>query len=64
MIDLCILLISLNTAHLLADYLHHLIASTELRAELRHRGLAHVQAHYTQERIAQQTVEFYRQVLA
>jgi glycosyltransferase involved in cell wall biosynthesis len=51
-------------ANALADCLRGLIASTELREELRQRGLARVQAHYTQERIAQQSLEFYRQVLA
>ncbi len=50
-------------ASALADCLHRLIASTELHADLRQRGLARVQAHYTQERIAQQTLDFYRQVV-
>jgi glycosyltransferase involved in cell wall biosynthesis len=48
----------------LTDCLQRLIDSPELHAELVQRGLARVQAHYTQERIAQQTLEFYRQVLA
>lgn len=48
----------------LAECLRRLIASPELRVELVQRGLARVQAHYTQERIAQRTLEFYRQVLA
>jgi glycosyltransferase involved in cell wall biosynthesis len=48
----------------LADCLRRLIDSPQLCAELAQRGLARVQAHYTQERIAQRTVEFYRQVLA
>ena len=48
---------------LLPNRLRHLIASPDLRAELAQRGLARVQAHYTQERIAQQTLMFYRQVL-
>jgi glycosyltransferase involved in cell wall biosynthesis len=47
----------------LADGLRRLIDSPPLRAELAQRGLARVRAHYTQERIAQQTLEFYRQVL-
>jgi glycosyltransferase involved in cell wall biosynthesis len=51
-------------ASALANCLHRLMNSPELRAELAQRGLQRVQAHYTQERIAQQTVEFYRQVLA
>lgn len=48
----------------LADCLRRLIASPDLRTELTQRGLARVQAHFTQERIAQQTLEFYQQVLA
>ena len=48
----------------LADCLRRLIASAELRVELAQRGLARVQAHYTQERIAQRTLEFYREMLA
>ncbi|HTP07591.1 MAG TPA: glycosyltransferase [Anaerolineae bacterium] len=51
-------------ANALADCLQRLIAVPELRAELSQLGLARVQVHYTQERIAQQTLEFYRQVLA
>ena len=53
-----------GNADALADRLRRMIASPELRVELARRGLARVQAHYTQERIAQQTLEFYRQVLA
>jgi glycosyltransferase involved in cell wall biosynthesis len=58
------LIFSEGDANALADSLHRLIASPELRADLAQRGLARVQGHYTQERIAQQTLEFYRQVLA
>jgi glycosyltransferase involved in cell wall biosynthesis len=48
----------------LADTLRRLIASPELRAELSRRGGERVLAHFTQERIAQRTLELYRQVLA
>ena len=53
-----------GNAHVLADNLRRLFASPELRADLVQRGLARVQAHYTQARLAEQTLEFYRQVLA
>jgi L-malate glycosyltransferase len=53
-----------NNAGALTDCLRRLIAAPTLCAELAQRGIARVQAHYTQERIAQQTLEFYRQVLA
>jgi len=43
----------------LADTLRRLSASPELRAELSRRGAARVQAHFTQERIAQRTLELY-----
>ena len=52
-----------SDANALADCLRRLITSPELRADLAQRGLARVQAQYTQERIAQQTLIFYRQVL-
>ena len=48
----------------LADCLRRLIDSPELRAELVRRGIARVQAHYTQERIAQRTLEFYQRLLS
>jgi glycosyltransferase involved in cell wall biosynthesis len=51
-------------ANALADCLQRLIASPALRAELAQRGLARVQAQYTQERIAQETAQFYRQIIA
>jgi glycosyltransferase involved in cell wall biosynthesis len=51
-------------ASALADCLQRLIDSPELRAESARRGLERVQAQYTQERIAQRTLEFYRQVMA
>jgi glycosyltransferase involved in cell wall biosynthesis len=52
-----------GNATALADSLHRLIASPELCIELARRGLVRVQAQYTQERIAQQTLEFYRQCM-
>jgi L-malate glycosyltransferase len=48
----------------LADTLRRLIVSPELRAELSRRGLDRVRAHFTQERIAERTLELYRRVLA
>jgi glycosyltransferase involved in cell wall biosynthesis len=51
-------------ARALADCLRRLIDSPELRAELVRRGTARVQAHYTQERIAQRTLEFYQRLLS
>ncbi len=48
----------------LADCLRRLTASPELRSELARRGVVRVQTHYMQERIAQQTLDFYHQVLA
>lgn len=52
-----------GNASALADGLRRLIDSPGLRAELARRGTERVQAHYTQERIAQRTLEFYRQVM-
>lgn len=40
------------------------VADPRLRAELAAAGLARVQAHYTQRRIAEATLDFYRQVTA
>ncbi len=51
-------------ASALADCLQRLIDSPDLRAELTRRGTVRVQAHFTQESIAQRTLEFYRQVLS
>jgi glycosyltransferase involved in cell wall biosynthesis len=48
----------------LADCLRRLIDSPDLRAELAERGYKRVQAHYTQECIAQQTLDLYRQIAA
>lgn len=48
----------------LADCLRRLITSPELRADMARRGLARVQAHYTQEHIAEETVQLYRQMAA
>jgi glycosyltransferase involved in cell wall biosynthesis len=48
----------------LANCLRRLIDSPELHADLARRGAERVQAYYTQERIAQRTLEVYRQVLS
>jgi glycosyltransferase involved in cell wall biosynthesis len=45
----------------LADCLKRLIESPDLCRELGECGYARVMQHYTQERIAEQTAEFYRQ---
>ncbi len=51
-------------ARALADCLRRLIDSPELRMDLTQRGIARVQAYYTQERIAQQTLEVYQRLLS
>ena len=47
----------------LADCLRQLIESHDLCRELSERGYARVMQYYTQERIAEQTAEFYRQII-
>ncbi len=47
----------------LAECLHRLIVSPDLRLSLTQRGLARVRQYYTQAQIARQTIEFYQQVL-
>jgi glycosyltransferase involved in cell wall biosynthesis len=47
----------------LAECLRRLIDSSVLRVELAQRGYARVLARYTQEHIAQETVQLYRQLL-
>ena len=47
----------------LADCLRRLVESPDLRRDLAERGYARVMQHYTQERIAEQTVDFYRRLL-
>jgi len=48
----------------LAHCLRRLIKSSELRYELAERGYARMTQYYTQERVAEQTVNFYRRVTA
>ncbi len=47
----------------LADCLRRLVESPALRHDLAERGYARVMQHYTQERVAEQTVDFYRRLL-
>jgi len=47
----------------LAHCLRRLIKSSELRYELAERGYARMTQYYTQERVAEQTVKFYRQII-
>jgi glycosyltransferase involved in cell wall biosynthesis len=47
----------------LTGRLHQLMASPALRLELADRGHARVVAHFSQERIAQQTAAFYRNLM-
>ncbi len=44
--------------------MRRLIESPNLRRELGERGYARVMRHYTQEHIAEQTAEIYRQILS
>jgi glycosyltransferase involved in cell wall biosynthesis len=48
----------------LADCIRQLIESPMLRHDLAERGYARVMHLYTQERIAEQTADFYRQMMA
>jgi glycosyltransferase involved in cell wall biosynthesis len=50
-------------ADALADRLRRLMASPALRLELATRGYARMRGLYTQERVAAQTAELYRQVM-
>jgi glycosyltransferase involved in cell wall biosynthesis len=52
-----------GNATALATCLRRLIDSPALRADLAERGYARVLKHYTQERIAQRTLELYRQLV-
>jgi glycosyltransferase involved in cell wall biosynthesis len=47
----------------LADCLRQLIDFPDLRRDLAQRGYMRVMTNYTQEHIAQQTTDFYRQVM-
>ncbi|HHS96679.1 MAG TPA: glycosyltransferase family 1 protein, partial [Chloroflexi bacterium] len=48
----------------LRERLSRLMTDAELRADLARRGRERVLAHYTQARVAEETVSFYRRVLA
>jgi len=47
----------------LRDLLVRLMDDADLRAEMARRGRERVLAHYTQTRVAEETVRFYRRVL-
>jgi glycosyltransferase involved in cell wall biosynthesis len=53
-----------GNASALADRLRQLMATPALRAELAERGYARAVAHFSQERVAQQTAAFYRRLLS
>jgi glycosyltransferase involved in cell wall biosynthesis len=53
-----------SDATALANCLRQLIESPDLQRELSERGYARVMQHYTQERIAERTAAFYRQIVS
>ena len=53
-----------DDVHTLRTHLQHLMAHAELRDELGRAGRQRVLAHYTQAKIAAQTVEVYREMAA
>jgi glycosyltransferase involved in cell wall biosynthesis len=57
------LIVPEGDAAALADAMARLLSSPELRRELSRRGRARVEMHYSQRRLAEQTLAVYRQVL-